>query len=566
MEKQRLEQALIAADAAGDTEAATQLAQALRQYSAPANAGSPKATASDRAQAVSSGGYAGIANTLGLPVDTVMNVWDLAKAALGTTQGLVTGEAPSPMFDPSNRAEMVGSSEWIKAQMGKTGGLMPTAPARPDDRASRWLHNAANIGTGVYLGSAIPTPKVQPRVNPRGADFAAPNAQANASAGVNIGPSQAGAQATVQGGATAAGRGGGYNFGSVGPNGATGLTPGQQSAAAAGRDMGMRLTPGQATGNKLLQRLEAKLESQPMTAGPFDRIKDTNIRSVNRAAAHAIGESTDNLSADVLDNAVTRMGRVFEDARDDVQRVIDPQEFTNRMAAVSDEFEAIGPQVWQHPLVTRLVKHAESGTATGKDLGNLTSKLTREAHRHMTSANGDRELGQALYRVKDYVDDLVAQGLSGERLARYNQTRGEYRNLMLLTSRNGVINPSTGNVNGSALASLLQQKDRAGFLFGRNQSDMYNAARFSQAFRPIVGDSGTATRMPLPSPTDFVLSLPFNLATRAYTSSPSVQAAVRAQAAAQGLGNATRGVSAPAMTPGGLMGASATADDLRFGR
>jgi hypothetical protein len=108
------------------------------------------------------------------------------------------------------------------------------------------------------------------------------------------------------------------------------------------------------------------------------------------------------------------------------------------------------------------------------------------------------------------------------------------------------------------LANLLQQKDKAGFLFGRNTSDMYNASRFAQAFRPLVGDSGTATRMPLPSPTDFLVSLPFNLATRAYTSSPTVNAALAAQAAARGAGNVLQ---MPNMPQSGLLGGTMLIDE-----
>lgn len=524
-------------------------------------------TANEKGLALTSGGYSGIANMLGIPVDAALNVWDLGKAGAGTIQGAITGKTPSDVFLPSDRSQYFGSSQWIKDRMQGAGAV--TENPRPDSRAARWLNKGAEIGTGVYLGSALPSPPRQPPLRPS-ADWVMPgyrgsaNAGANAasSANLNIGAGQAGAQAGVSGSLNASARGGGYNFGTVADDAATGLTPGQNMARA-GFPQG-RLTPGQATGNKLLQRLEAKLESQPMTAGPFDRIKDLNAREINKAAARAIGETADNLNSEVLDRAVTRLGGVFDDVRDANIRRIEPSDYVTRLSAIQDEFEAIGPQLMNHPLVERLVRHAESGQASGKDLGNLTSKLTREINRQMTSAQGDRELGRALVGVKEYVDDLVAQGLSGDRLKAYEAARGQYRNLMLLTSRVGTINPSTGNVNAGALANLLQQKDRAGFLFGRNQTDMYNAARFGQAFKPIVGDSGTATRMPLPSPTDFVLSLPFNIATRAYTSSPAVNAALRTQAAAnaaaqagQSAGQALR----PAVTPGGLLGAMNAQDE-----
>lgn len=545
-------------DAADDTQLQATIAQLT-------NGVTPKKplSANEAGLAATSGSYKGVADMAGLPVDTALNVWDLGKAGLGALQGAVTGKPPSDAFLPSDRSQYVGSSQWIKDRMKGAGAV--TENPRPDSRAARWLNKGSEIGTGIYLGSALPSPKPQPPVRPS-ADWVMPgyrgsSANANASANLNIGSGQAAAGSTMQGSLNASARGGGYNFGSVGDDAATGLTEGQRMAAA-GFPQG-KLTPGQATGNKLLQRLEAKLESQPMTAGPFDRIKDSNIREVNKAAARAIGEKADNLSSPVLDSAVTRLGGVFNDVRDDAQRAIEPQQFTERMRAIGDEFEAIGPQLWNHPLVERLLKHAEQGQASGKDLGALTSKLTREVNRQMTSAQGDRELGMALGNVKEYVDDLVAQGLSGDKLKAYNTAREQYRNLMLLTSRVGTINPSTGNVNAGALANALQQKDRMGYLFGRNQSDFYNAARFAQAFKPIVGDSGTATRMPLPSPTDFVLSLPFNMATRAYASSPTVNAALKAQAATNAAAQGAQAAGSAAgrmITPGGLLGAAATQD------
>jgi hypothetical protein len=64
---------------------------------------------------------------------------------------------------------------------------------------------------------------------------------------------------------------------------------------------------------------------------------------------------------------------------------------------------------------------------------------------------------------------------------------------------------------------------------GTNNTPMYEAARFAQAFRPIVGDSGTATRMMEITPLNMLLSMPTNIAASAYTSTPAIAAARRLQ-------------------------------------
>lgn len=521
--------------------------------------GTQKATATDRAQAVASGGYAGIAGVLGAPVDTLLNAVDLVKMPAGIAYSELTGKAVPKALEPFDRNKYVASSDWIKSKINRTG--LPTSPARPDDTASQLLHLGANVGTGMFLGRAIPGEAASAPVNPP------PISSASASAAAT--PGVASAQNVVSVNPTVTARGGGYNFGSVGDDAINSLTEAQRRIIERGRGLGMRLTPGQATGNKLLQRLEAKLESQPMTAGPFDKIKDANQKALNREWAKSIGETTDNVDSVTLERAATRIGQVFDDVRDETVRSINPQQFVSTMRGISDEFEAIAPQVWKNPLVERLVRHAESGGATGKDLGSLTSKLGREAHKHLTSQGGDRELGQALYRIKDYVDDMVEQGLSGGRLVDYQAARREYRNLSLLTSRVNTVNPSTGNVSGVSLANLLQQKDKSGFLFGRNQTGAYDASRFAQAFKPIVGDSGTATRQPLTSTIDLILQSPMNIASRAYASSPSVYLATQLQQAANqaGRAGAYAADATGATSPLGLLfGAQSTAgllDDYR---
>lgn len=366
------------------------------------------------------------------------------------------------------------------------------------------------------------------------------NSAANAAASTT--PSFSSASSKVSGSVNV--KGGGYNFGSVGDDVSAGLTRSQSEIMKTGQGMGFKVTPGQASGSRSLQQLEAKLESQPMTSGRFNQIKANNQDVLNRVAANAIGENANTLDHHVLQQAQERIGGIYKMVADKTPRTIETDPFINRLSAIENDFEGLLPgSVLDNPLTKRLFGYAANGKATGEQLQDLASKLGKAASNQMTTANGDRQLGMALFQVKDMADDLLSSGLKGSTKEAFDNARGQYRNLMLLTQRNGVINPSTGNINGNALAGLLQQKDRNGFLFGKNTSDLYEAARFAQAFRPIVGDSGTATRMPLP--TDFVLSLPFNLATKAYTSAPAVNLAVNASSLAKngvapGVGKAVR--------------------------
>lgn len=339
----------------------------------------------------------------------------------------------------------------------------------------------------------------------------------------------------------------GYSFGSVDTTDVGGLTNAQQLAAERGKQLGFKLSPGQAGGSKSLQQLEAKLESQPMTSGPFNALKEGNQRALNKVAARSIGIDADNLGSDVLGAAQDRISRVYNIVASDTPRKIDADGFINGLKSVDDEFSGLlykptgdAMSVVDNPLVKRLYDLAANGEASGKQLQDLASKLGKTAADNMTSANGNRQLGMALFKAKDLADDLLEQGLTGRTKDLFSQARNNYRNLMLLTSRQGVVNPSSGNVSGGALASALQGKDKRGFLFGKNGSDLYDAARFAQAFKPVVGDSGTATRSTLPSGVfEAAASIPFNLAAKAYLSAPVA-------AIAKGAG---KGIAPSVMTP-----------------
>lgn len=311
-----------------------------------------------------------------------------------------------------------------------------------------------------------------------------------------------------------------------------GMTAAQRQAAQGGADLGMSLTPGQSTGSKALQQLEAKFQSQPWTSGPFNKLTAGNQEALNRAWAGpsgGIGQGGASLDSTVLGSALDRMGQVFENARSPSSIVMaDPKATSNVLNGIDQNFEGLIPgSVRDNALVGRLESLTSSGAVNGEQLGNLSSKLGKAAANHMTTPTGDREMGQALYAVKDHVDDLLESTLTGKDAAQYAQARQQYRALMQLTGRPMNLNPNTGNVSPN-IASYLQAKDRAGFLYGGNQSDAYKAARFAQAFKPVVGDSGTATRTPgaLGSPTEWPFSLTLNGLSKLYLSRPG-QAAIR---------------------------------------
>lgn len=401
----------------------------------------------------------------------------------GGISGAVSSTLSQPVLEPTTGAEFARQ----KIEQAGSGAGMGAVGGYVFDKAGRVLF-------GPRAGVAAPAPQA---------------------------PAQARADVTAQITPTAQVTGGAPTLGRVGPDPTSTLTAAQQAIMQRGRDMGFRLTPGQETGSRSLMQLEARAEANPFFSGPFNTIKAQNQSTLNRYVARSIGEDADELSAPVLGAAAQRIGDVFESVATNTPRQIDGSRLQRGIAALESKTAGVIPTSFsENALVRNVMDLAKAGVASGRDLQSLSSKLGKLAKKQLTTEAGDRDLGLALFQLKDLVDDQLAAGLNAADRAALNTAREQYRNLMTIEG-GGVVNPSSGNVSGLNLARSLQRRDKAGFTRGRTSSDLYDAARFAQAFKPIVGDSGTATRMMEITPLNMLLSMPTNLAARAYTSMPT---------------------------------------------
>lgn len=399
------------------------------------------------------------------------------------------------------------------ATIGATTGAL-----RPSTSGAETVGNIALEGAGGAAGSWAGN-KLAQLIAGRNAVRPQPVTTANQT--VNVGPASSTAGAVVNATPTATVRGGPANFVSVGDDVSAGLTRAQRTAVDRGRQLGFRTTPGQESGSRVLQQLEAKLESQPATSGPFFDIRNNNQRLLNRQMAAAIGEDADNLAPEVLDAAYTRMANVFNSVADDVPRAVDPDAFLTRLAQVEAENEGMLSQsLLDNSLVRRYFTLAANGNPTGAQLNNLQSQIGKVANDLRMS---DPAQARALRDVQHLILDDIGNGLAPDAQQAFNQARQQYRYFSMLADKPNILNPGTGNVSGPNIANTLQRTDRTGYALGRNESDLYNAVRFSKALPGVVGNSGTATRMPM-NMLETVLSIPMNVATHAYTSTPSINA------------------------------------------
>lgn len=92
-----------------------------------------ESSALDAPNAVATGYNRGLAALAGLPVDTIMNVVDLGKAAIGAPYTAITGDTPDALQVNPDRSGIVGSRDWLLRQARKTGvGRAIVDPMNPE--------------------------------------------------------------------------------------------------------------------------------------------------------------------------------------------------------------------------------------------------------------------------------------------------------------------------------------------------------------------------------------------------------------------------------------------------
>jgi hypothetical protein len=205
--------------------------------------------------------------------------------------------------------------------------------------------------------------------------------------------------------------------------------------------------------------------------------------SANRVAAQSVGSDAPNLNQAALAETSSRLGGIFNAARDPGVIVPMTGETAQAISTAAKPLNASSLSAFQNNgSVQDLMSLMRNGRATAQQLGEISSTLGADANTQMTSQMGDRATGRSLFQLKEHVDDMIGNSITDPDLANaYQEARGQYRNLSNLTANSSILNSATGDVNMTALAKRLQRTDKPGYLRGGNDSDLYEAARWGQA-------------------------------------------------------------------------------------
>lgn len=261
-------------------------------------------------------------------------------------------------------------------------------------------------------------------------------------------------------------------------------------AIEAARRIGVQLTPGQMTGNKALQLVEARLAKTPGSSGAMQQFGQANDRAINRAAARAMGETADEISPEVFSRASQRIGGEF-DRLTSGKTVVLGQDFAESLQLLKAQQAHLGqfadPQV--NTLIERGLDLAARGDVDGKVYQSVRSSLGKKANDAFKSGNS--ELGQALKTMRGAMDDAATSGMTGAEKQAWEAARKQWAALRTLEKGNVV---EAGKVAPGRLKEALRVARPKDYKEGRLDGDLADIAKFAEQFKPLP-DSGTSQNL-----------------------------------------------------------------------
>lgn len=264
-------------------------------------------------------------------------------------------------------------------------------------------------------------------------------------------------------------------------------------AARAENVYNIPLNAAQKTGSKPLKIIDSVLDNMPLTASKQAVAKGAQAKAFNRAALGTIGESAEQATPDVLNAARTRIGQQFNDlsSRNAVGLGDDFLESLSKIESNINEFTKPGVR----DAIDKALNLAADGKISGQTYQKVRSTLGKQSSDAFKSGNS--ELGQALRAIKSGLDEAADASISAADKQAWGQARAQWQALKVIekaaapTSADAV----SGNISPAKLAQALQSVDKKGFTYGTRTDELPDLARIGQAFlKNQIPDSGTAQR------------------------------------------------------------------------
>lgn len=251
---------------------------------------------------------------------------------------------------------------------------------------------------------------------------------------------------------------------------------------------GIPLSAAQKTGNTALKWIDSALDNLPFTADRQAVQKGAQQKAFNRAAGDMVGANADNLTPEVLNGVKQELGAGFNDlsARNRLNFTSDTLQKVADAKMNLQKFETGDVQrIATNHLDDILNKVEPDGTISGEAYRKWDSAISKQIR---GTSNGD--LRNALNESRDIMRNAMDDSISSGDQAAWRDLRKKYAQTQILADVTK--NTAEGDVSPAGLLQAVNRQSKNAKFNGGG--DLGELARVGKSTLQKLPDSGTAQR------------------------------------------------------------------------
>lgn len=278
------------------------------------------------------------------------------------------------------------------------------------------------------------------------------------------------------------------------------LTPDEQRIAAAAQARGIDLTPGQATGSRTLEGLEATMRRLPLAGNMAERGYDQQRQALNREILATAGVTANRAGPAVIDDAYRAAGQRYDALIQQQGGVRTDPQFANDVARVVQQYGRrletdVAPVFRSYvddlaPLVQASQQPGANPQIAADVYQRIRSDITTRARQTKNTA-----LQDALIGLRDTLDDAAAR-TRPDLAPEWQEIRRQYANLSTIDKAMrgaGGAEAAKGDIPLAGFRNAVRGNDPQGFARGRG--DLNELAQIAGFLQNRVPNSGTPERL-----------------------------------------------------------------------
>jgi hypothetical protein len=256
------------------------------------------------------------------------------------------------------------------------------------------------------------------------------------------------------------------------------------------KDEGVNMTPGQRTRSRRQMQDEARMASQPY-GQKINDIKDAQTEKINQMVMDRFGiKNADNITPNVRRQMDETITNAYQKAEEGLTRTVGDETFLTNSVGLATDDALTAAQKAQLEAVGKRVNQGMDG----KELMNLRKKLQKQVKNNQQS-NGD--FADSLNSMVSEIDDLIERTAPEGVAMQFADARDMARVRMAIEK--GAAIGKDGNINprslDTALGSVYQKEFKRGAgAANEGTQRVFDAARLGTFLSDGIPNSGTATR------------------------------------------------------------------------